>query len=400
MKKIFTLIALAAMAMSVNAQSPEKWTACEGATSTLKSAFSSVVNESGVATNEVNGRSVVKVDNPALIFKAVSGSIPDDNTEFTPKTSVVIDEALHLFGIESTAWGAIKWTNGNNFGDDPDNPMYFVNGTGVPFTKICAEEVYTDGEATGKYRPYYYYYVKDGSNGLPMTGVYYKFTPKASGTLKVGVWVGKQDRKTFVVKESTKQAIAYTAEGYVNGVNYTAEDAPSEGLIGKMKKLSSAELEAIHTEYVEGIKTKAKNEKKDDGETPKYTEEELVVKYAEIDAAQEYVIGKNQHFRGYLTFAVEKGEGYFIFMQNGQMGFCSYELTYTGDVDSSVQDKDELADKGDAKDLGNIVITGISTMKTNANNNTNSAIYNLAGQKVDKSFKGIVIQNGKKFFSK
>jgi hypothetical protein len=29
--------------------------------------------------------------------------------------------------------------------------------------------------------------------------------------------------------------------------------------------------------------------------------------------------------------------------------------------------------------------------------NENAPIYNLAGQRVDKSFKGVVIQNGKKF---
>ena len=377
----------------------EKWTACEGATTTLKAAFSSVVNEEGVATNEANGRSVVKVDNTALVFKAVSGAVPAD-TEFTPNKSVVVDEAAHLYGITSTTWNDIKWTNGNNFGDDPDNPMYFVNGTGVPFTKMCAEQVYTDGEATDKYRPYYYYYVKDGSNGLPMTGVYYKFTPKASGTLKVGVWVNKQDRKTFVVKESTKQAIDYTVEGYINGVNYTADDAPSEALVGKMKKLTNAEIVAIHNEYVEGKKTANKNKKKDDGETPYYTDEELAVVNAQVDADQEYVIGKNQAFRGYITIDVEKGEGYYFFVQNAQMGFCSYELTYTGELDATVQDKDELAGMGDAKNIENIIISGISTINATTGNTTNAQMYNLSGQKVDKSYKGIVIQNGRKFFNK
>lgn len=376
----------------------EKWTACEGATTTLKAAFSSVVNESGVATNEANGRSVVKVDNTALVFKAVSGAVPLD-AELIPNKSVVIDEALHLFGITSTTWDDIKWTNGNNFGDDPDNPMYFVNGTGVPFTKICAEQVYKDGEATDKYRPYYYYYVKDGSNGLPMTGVYYKFTPKASGTLKVGVWVNKQDRKTFVVKESTKQAIDYNVEGYINGVNYTADDAPSEALVGKMKKLTNAEIVAIHNEYVESKKTANKNKKKADGETPYYTEEELAVANAQVDADQEYVIGKNTAFRGYITIEVEKGEGYLFFVQNAQMGFCSYELTYTGELDATVQDKDELAGMGDAKNLENVIISGINTISTNINN-TNAQMYNLSGQKVDKSYKGIVIQNGRKFVNK
>jgi hypothetical protein len=42
--------------------------------------------------------------------------------------------------------------------------------------------------------------------------------------------------------------------------------------------------------------------------------------------------------------------------------------------------------------------TGISTVKTVRVDD--GAIYNLAGQKVDNSYKGVVIKNGKKFFNK
>ena len=38
--------------------------------------------------------------------------------------------------------------------------------------------------------------------------------------------------------------------------------------------------------------------------------------------------------------------------------------------------------------------TGIKTVKAGATEN--GAIYNLAGQKVDENYKGVVIQNGKK----
>lgn len=357
----------------------ETWTACEGATTTLKAAFSSVVNADGVATNETNGRSVVKVDNTALIFKAVGGAVPKD---ITPKLSVVVNEELHLFGIESiSGWNDIKWTNGNNFGDDPENPMYFVNGTGNPFTKICSEEIYTDGKATGQYRTYYFYYEKDGSRGLPYTGVYYKFTPKASGKLKVGIWANKTDRKQFVVKESTMQAMDYKMEGYLNTQKYTADDAPTPELVGKMKKLTHEQLVELHNQHVNDEKAKEGGK----------TEEDL-----------EYVIGDGSAFRGYLTIDVEKGEGYYFFTQTAQMGFCSYELTYEGDVDATIQEKDELAGLGDAKAIENIDIsTGIEaiTTKTDAIN-SNAQMYNLSGQKVDKSYKGIVIQNGRKFVNK
>ena len=46
------------------------------------------------------------------------------------------------------------------------------------------------------------------------------------------------------------------------------------------------------------------------------------------------------------------------------------------------------------------VSTGISGTVVASKVNTNAPIYNLAGQKVSKSYKGVVIQNGKKFVQK
>jgi hypothetical protein len=43
-------------------------------------------------------------------------------------------------------------------------------------------------------------------------------------------------------------------------------------------------------------------------------------------------------------------------------------------------------------------VTGISTVKATAENN--SVIYNIAGQKVSKDYKGLVIKNGKKMIQK
>ena len=44
--------------------------------------------------------------------------------------------------------------------------------------------------------------------------------------------------------------------------------------------------------------------------------------------------------------------------------------------------------------------TSVETIKTNKVWNADAPIYNLSGQKVDKSYKGIVIQNGRKFVNK
>lgn len=44
--------------------------------------------------------------------------------------------------------------------------------------------------------------------------------------------------------------------------------------------------------------------------------------------------------------------------------------------------------------------TGIGNVDVNANENIDAPMYNLAGQRVGKSYKGIVIVNGKKYFNK
>ena len=44
--------------------------------------------------------------------------------------------------------------------------------------------------------------------------------------------------------------------------------------------------------------------------------------------------------------------------------------------------------------------TGIGNVDVNANDNIDAPMYNLAGQRVGKSYKGIVIVNGKKYFNK
>ena len=59
-------------------------------------------------------------------------------------------------------------------------------------------------------------------------------------------------------------------------------------------------------------------------------------------------------------------------------------------VGTTILKKVEVFDKGTS--------TGIQSVKTAKN--TNSAIYNLAGQKVSASYKGIVIKNGKKLMIK
>lgn len=72
-------------------------------------------------------------------------------------------------------------------------------------------------------------------------------------------------------------------------------------------------------------------------------------------------------------------ETYWIFGKNWQIGFQGVKF-FKGKT---------------IKDYN----TGVKAVKV-AEEDANAPIYNLAGQKVEKSQKGILIQNGKKFVNK
>ena len=54
----------------------------------------------------------------------------------------------------------------------------------------------------------------------------------------------------------------------------------------------------------------------------------------------------------------------------------------------------------EAEKVQNIIIpTAVNTVITHPNSD-NSSIYNLSGQRVNASYKGIIIKNGKKLYNK
>jgi hypothetical protein len=50
--------------------------------------------------------------------------------------------------------------------------------------------------------------------------------------------------------------------------------------------------------------------------------------------------------------------------------------------------------------LEGMITTGINDIKTSTNQDANAPVYNLAGQRVDTTFKGVVLKNGKKYIQK
>ena len=325
MKKIFTLISVALVAMSVNAQTESYQPYENGA---LKSDYTS-------ATADANGNLVVDIQaSTSMKLTVVSSCDPEETT---------------TAGLDNTNWD--NWKNpGFSYdggpGDLQDGVTFpTLRGTGTPAVSFVGKQKYTDGDPQGVYHPNFNDGVDGGANGwnyynpeapsLPFHGLYYKFTPSVAGKLKVGLWVNKGTRYTYVISESADNTVAnveYTAEGFINGQNIEVEGA------NKKKFLSVEEMAAISP-------------------TP-------------------YLIGAgNQPAWVYVTFNVEADKSYYCFNHSSQAGFWGYE--FTPESPSAVEAI--IATKAD---------------------NPNAPIYNLAGQQVTKSYKGVVIQNGKKFFQK
>jgi hypothetical protein len=300
----------------------------------------------------------------------------------------------NVYPYKTITWGDITWKNGNNKKDKDNADMYFLMGTGNGYENVYCEYFLSDD--TGEYvsRPYYTYVdYEKGETGIPSYGLYYKFTPSTSGTLKVNVWVNKGNRKTFVVKVSDGKPLTpwtdYTFDGYVNGQNQEGTNIPLYFTADEMKARST--------------------------NTSPYV----------IDAG-------NQAVWGWITFNVEAGESYVIYQQTSQLGFGGFEFggeKYVASPERGVASEFKAVTDADGKatnvtDKGSVVTftaagvaveavggavptditpdltSGINTIKATEKNDANAPIFNLAGQKVEKSQKGILIQNGKKFVNK
>ena len=354
MKKIFTLIFMAMIAMSVNAQTEESYVAID-ADQNFSAEYAGVIGEGGVATNVSNGSSIVKFSTANVDVEAVGSAEPADLADGGQDITIgaLINEAEHTYELVSiNSTKPIKWEKGNR----GDINYWYVKGTGTPAVSMVAEEIYTNDQATGKYR------VKvttfdPAVGGEPASGLYYKFTTKVDGALKVGIWANKGNRTTFLVDSESKIPSEYLLEGYLEGQTYKTDKPRVDGdgnvitdddgnivYQDALKWLSNTELKAIHD--------------------------------ASGQASNPWVIGDGKNFWGNVVIDAKAGKTYWLFQGNSQIGFQGYTF-YPG---KSKED----------------VITGIETIKT-VPENANAPMYNLAGQKVSKDYKGVKVQNGKKF---
>ncbi len=319
MKKFFTLISMAFVAMSVNAQ--DVYNAIVDGK--LNTEFATVAGENGgVANNAANGKSIITMTAGKATVTAVGGTTPANDATIGGAAQQIVPGAA-IEGKENTyevaevkAWNDINWGKKNQ----GDIDFWYVTGTGNPYVNMYCVQNSKDGDLVpNSFKADYVYYEPDGSLGMPITGLYYKFTASAAGAFKVKVWANKGNRKTFVVNAATMRAERLLASGYINGVNDAA---------GKKKLLTVDQVDSVHHVYIYG-NYEAEKAKFDEGTSEK-TAEELAQMKEDADAMaieRQYVIGNGgQNFWGWLTFDVEPGEEYWVFQHSSQIGFGGFEF--------------------------------------------------------------------------
>ena len=321
MKKLFTLVAFAASAASVYAQ--DVYNAIVDGK--LAPEFAAVAGESGgTANNSADGKSIITMTAGKATVTAVGGTTPA-NDESVGGGAQMITPGAPIEGLENTyevasvgGWNDISWGLKNQ----GDIDFWYVTGTGNPYVGMRCMQNSKDGVLVeGSYKADYIFYEPDGSLGMPITGLYYKFTASAQGAFKVKVWANKGNRKTFVVNAATKQAERLYASGYINGVN----DAD-----GKKKLLTVEQVDSVHHIYIYGSYEAALEKGKGEDQSQEDFDAKMEQMKADADSMaieRQFVIGNgNQNFWGWLTFDVEPGEEYWVFQHSSQIGFGGFEF--------------------------------------------------------------------------
>lgn len=342
----------------------------------------------------------------------------------------------NVYPVKDITWGDITWTVGNSLTDvtEGNHTLYIVKGTGNAYKDVFVEDF--EGESGHVTRPFYtYVFYWQGITGVPGYGLYYKFTPKVSGKLKVAIWANKGNRATTIVPASTGIPMVmhtdYLVEGYINGQKVKEADGVTnaKNADGKeiLKFFDNDAIQKIHNEDFNNPWGSLTEPDKDGNMPDKWN----------------YVIaGGNQAFWGWLIFNVTAGDSYYVFQASSQLGFGGYEFTPEGGTsedyvpalgtniaDMADEFKNAVDESGKVKtktEKGSVITFGSSNMTVEAvgsstptevvpdksgtgieaiqnipvEENVNAPVYNLAGQKVNANAKGLLIKNGKKFMNK
>ena len=350
MKKIFTLVAVALAAVSVNAQ--EK-------ISVADAEIEAKITASYETPIENANENFVLVEEAERVFPSKTWESNSYITEVTGGSPIVMKDYIWE---ASTANMALKAVSTPNMDANPNeswqvkanggNVSLSIEGGVEGFDKAYAPK---NGNPSLAYKDFFEYGFDEesqtpttdvihrvgeaiwepGCGKLPVKGCYYEFSPKAAGSLCVGIWLNKNlNNKTLYVIDETATLLPYgdiKLRGFRQNNTYEKDGAGNT--VGGIHDF------ALNENYLIALENDT-----------------------------------NRPFFGLATFNVTAGKKYYVFSSNSQLGIYGYVFTPGGS-------------------------DGINEI-TNSVENANAPVYNLAGQRVGKDAKGILIQNGKKFIRK
>jgi len=340
MKKIFTLISMAFVAMSMNAQNGVTWKAADFDLSTaVESQLTEGVYGGGTADGPdtsipgtlATSTITVSVDGLTMTGVSTPNNLSTKDIE-EGKTKVFWELKGSVDGIDALI-------------TDDCTPQFaqYLMPKGNPTSMYWDyEELNTNGDLVFRVGDIESIYWTIGGT-LPVKGAYYKFAATKKGSLRVAIYGNKNANPTYIVDESTLQPLApanVTVSIYYQNTGFAYE-----------------------------------SQKDENGEVIPGTEKYFNVGPMADDYVLQHTNGvtQNRPVLGYIDFDVEAGKTYWLFNPKSQIGIYGFYFA-----------------PGEE--------TSINTVK--AVENTDAPIYNLSGQRVTKDYKGVVIQNGKKVVNK
>lgn len=343
MKKIFTLVSMAFVAMSMNAQ--ELWDAMTLTfDETTKVVQSSADGSVKYEVTTINNPNIFEVPQETKVYPEGTNAeggvavLPADGKPIEMKSyELTIKTANMTLHAVSTPNADASENEGWQLGGGGNNALN-TDDCIVKFEKYIKPK---NGNPSLSYKQYY----EETSNGtsfrvnetlwtpeanqMPVKGLYYEFTPSAAGDLLLGIIVWRPGNQVYVFEKASMTQFptsTLSIDGYVNnntviwGSNTTA--------------FSTIQMTDNHDYQVEGIPGK--------------------------------------QIIGFMTLKnLEKDKTYVLLSPNGQPGLYGFYFQ-----------------PGES--------TGIANVK--AELDADAPIFNLAGQQVSKDFKGVKVQNGRKFF--
>lgn len=381
MKKIFTLLSMALFAVGANAQD---WNATSA---------TSLPNGTTILNNDFVKILTAVQDTEAALIKDASEN-PDPKTyggyTFTKYVNIRVTDAP----AESNGWEGTAYNDATPKGislivtakQNTDVTLYYKHGSGKAvscYDQTAKEAVAIAETAVSGVTDYYtgvYQFIKDhkytiyatggttGLNGISTaTGTYVEPTGKVYGH------AGNTNIVTYG-DGATMQITGKTDKNYGKGAGITVNGSSYDGIKnsnGAQNTFTAATGKQIYRMTFYAIPNS-------DGASPKFQEFNGVTMNVPVTTTKD---GTNPT----KTIMCINGATSVTFTYGGA------QVNFVVDVDYSSTSYDPSLDPSSG--------TGISNVKKAAET-TDGVIYNLAGQKVNENYKGVVIKDGKKLIQK